>query len=67
MITQTHLLVTETSGQEYVMRYEPTEMEEVFTAAERRLLGEGKPVTRTTGFMGVRFIDMIAACRLVHG
>jgi hypothetical protein len=63
-----HILMTEynqNGGErmEYVMVYEPADMEEVFTVAERAKLTKGEALTRTDKYGSCRYIDMVAAAK----
>lgn len=67
-----HILITEyqkdgsTVRMEYVMEYEPADMEEVFTAAERAKLADAEVLIRTDkrGWTS-RYIDMVAAAQKI--
>lgn len=48
---------------ENVCRYEPAEMVELFTDAQRAALAAGKCITRC----GITYVDMVLAARLVRG
>lgn len=63
-----HILMTEyqkdgSVRMEYVMEYEPADMEEVFTAAERAKLAAAEVVIRTDKYGSCRYIDMVAAAK----
>lgn len=67
-----HILITEyekdgsTVRMEYVSEYEPAEMEEVFTAAERVRLADAEVVIRTDKYgWSSSYIDMVAAATKV--
>ena len=58
-MTTTHLLARDTTGQEFVAVYIAAELEELFTADERRALAAGAAVTRGR----TTYVDMRVAAR----
>lgn len=61
------ILVQEDHGVEYVQRYEPADMAEVFTADELAVLDRGEELFRLHRLGASRMIDMVIAARIGLG